>query len=181
MFRRMPRKDPASDLSSDAMDSEQVALAFRRASYAVQHSLIAQARASDLGLLDFLVLCRAAEGDGGIVPGEVGRSLGLSTSTMTGLADRLEQAQLMRRVAHPTDRRLVLLQATAKGRRLTDKVLDPMLSELAGLAGQLPASERSAIGRFLDDTTTLITDHASALPPRRGSFRARSTAARQPE
>jgi integrase len=61
------------------------------ASRALQRLLIAQSRAGGLGLLEFLVLARAAEGEG-VTPGEARRSLGLRTSTMAGLCDRLEAA-----------------------------------------------------------------------------------------
>lgn len=46
----------------------------------------------------------------------LGGQLGLPPSTMTGVADRLESAGYARRRDH-TDRRVVLLELTAKGRR----------------------------------------------------------------
>jgi len=48
----------------------------------------------------------------------VAQGLGISPSTMTGLADRLERDGYVRRSPHPTDRRTTVLALTAKGRRL---------------------------------------------------------------
>ncbi len=94
-------------------------------------------------MLEFLVLSRVAEGDG-VTPGEVGRSLGLATSTMTGLSDRLEADQLVRRHPHPTDRRLLLLKATPKGRIIRKRALGPILAGLTAEASALESlSERS--------------------------------------
>ena len=176
----MPTGDDSDGASSQAANSEQAVLALRRASDALQQFLIAQARTSDLGLLEFLVLCRATENHG-VGAGEVGRALGLGTSTMTGLADRLERSGLIRRAPHPGDRRLVLLQATAKGRRLTDRLLGPMLTALTELLDeQLGFSERALIARFLNDAASLISAHAAVLEPQRGSFRARNPARKEP-
>jgi DNA-binding MarR family transcriptional regulator len=47
----------------------------------------------------------------------VGQRLGVSPSTMTGLADRLERGGYARRRRHPTDRRATVLTLTPKGRR----------------------------------------------------------------
>lgn len=67
----------------------------------------------------------------------VGQHLGVSPSTMTGLADRLEKEGYVRRRPHPKDRRATVLQLTAKGtrlfgrekdfyRRLIDETLSPL-------------------------------------------------------
>lgn len=54
----------------------------------------------------------------------VGQRLGLSPSTMTGVADRLERDRYVRRRPHPTDRRATVLALTAKGRRLFEREKD---------------------------------------------------------
>lgn len=43
--------------------------------------------------------------------------LGVSPSTMTSLADRLERGGYVQRQAHPTNRRVIVLKLTAKGKR----------------------------------------------------------------
>jgi DNA-binding MarR family transcriptional regulator len=49
---------------------------------------------------------------------ELGREIGVSLSAMTQVADRLERAGLVERSVRENDRRIRLLQLTAKGRRL---------------------------------------------------------------
>ena len=60
--------------------------------------------------------------DDGLSPGEVARRLGLATPTVTRAATRMEASGLLRREPHPTDRRLVRLVLTAKGRALEDAI-----------------------------------------------------------
>jgi len=48
----------------------------------------------------------------------VAQGLGISPSTMTGLADRLEREGYLRRRPHATDRRATVLELTTKGKRL---------------------------------------------------------------
>ena len=153
---------PAPEPGPVALEPEALVVTLQGASRALQRLLIAQARASGLGLLEFLVLCRAAEADG-VIPGDVGRSLGLSTSTMTGLSDRLERNQVVRRHPHPTDGRLLLLKATAKGRRILQRTLGPILAELTAEATALGAGERVAVRRFLDRVIVVVNQHADTL------------------
>jgi DNA-binding MarR family transcriptional regulator len=115
-----------------------------------------------LGLLEFLVLARAAEGEG-VTPGEARRSLGLGTSTMAGLCDRLEAAALLQRHPHPNDGRLVLLKATARGQALRNRVLEPILAQLSAEAGQLKKGERAIIAQFLQQVVEHINEHADSL------------------
>lgn len=79
----------------DESGPNRLALTFHSAIRALERLLIAQTRASEQGMLEFLVLARVAESDG-ITPGDVGRSLGLSTGTMTGVVDRLAGNGLVR-------------------------------------------------------------------------------------
>jgi DNA-binding MarR family transcriptional regulator len=132
------------------------------ASRALERLLIAQTRASGLGMLELLILSRVAEG-AGVVPGEVGRSLGLSTSTMTGLVDRLAGDGLLRRHPHPTDGRLVLLRATSKGKAVRKRTVGPVLESVAREAATLDVSEESATVRFLARVVQLLNEHAEQL------------------
>jgi len=68
----------------------------------------------------------------------VSQRLGVSPSTMTGLADRLERQGYVRRRAHATDRRSTVLELTVKGKRLFARekdfyrrLIDELISPLA--------------------------------------------------
>lgn len=161
------------------VDSAEVVLTLHRLSRALQRLLIAQARANGLGMLEFLVLARAAEGDG-ITPGDAGRSLGLNTSTMSGLSDRLEADNLVQRYPHPTDRRLILLRATSKGRRLRERTLGPIFAALTREASALDAAAREEANRFLERVTAVVSEHADGLDRSRAPMSARAATPRRP-
>jgi len=90
-------------------------------------------------------------------PGEIAKRLGLATPTVTRAATRMEAAGLLRREPHPTDRRLVRLVLTERG-RLLEKVIaaeTDVLTERA-LATFGPA-ERVAIIRALREIRRNLT------------------------
>jgi DNA-binding MarR family transcriptional regulator len=66
---------------------------------------------------------------------ELGERLLLDSATMTGLLDRLEQAALIERKAHATDRRVNRVVLTARGRDLQtplDREMDHMNQDFLG-------------------------------------------------
>jgi DNA-binding MarR family transcriptional regulator len=85
----------------------------------------------------------------------VRQRLNVTPSTMTSVADRLERGGFIRRRPHPSDRRGMMLELTAKGRRafegeirfyqrLIDESLDPLGTEakkqVLGALAALPAA-----------------------------------------
>jgi len=148
--------------------ADQLVVGLRALSRALQKFLTAQAQANGLALTELTTLIRAAE-DGGVIPVEAARELGLRRGSMSSLADRLEQRRLIRRVSHPTDRRLLLLQATVQGHRLLEGALAPLLDELGELAGALGQDQLGALNGFVGELTTLLDQHANAPRARRPS------------
>jgi DNA-binding MarR family transcriptional regulator len=66
---------------------------------------------------------------------ELGERLSLDSATMTGLLDRLEQAGLIERKAHATDRRVNRVVLTVRGRDLQvplDHEMDQMNEDFLG-------------------------------------------------
>ena len=87
----------------------------------------------------------------GLSPGEVARRLGLATPTVTRAATRMEATGLLRREPHPTDRRLVRLRLTDRGREL-EKVIDEQTNQLTERAlATLGAAERESLVRALHE------------------------------
>lgn len=68
-----------------------------------------------------LVLSMLADSAGPMSPGAIRDRLLVRGSTVTGLIDNLAGADLVRRSRHPGDRRRLLVELTAKGRRLADR------------------------------------------------------------
>ncbi len=80
---------------------------------------------------------------------ELGERLLLDSATMTGLLDRLEQAGLIERKAHATDRRVNRVALTARGRDLQaplDREMDQMNEDFLGA---FPAEERKLLRNLL--------------------------------
>jgi DNA-binding MarR family transcriptional regulator len=87
--------------------------------------------------------------------------LGLTARNLTTLADGLESDGLVRRRAHPTDRRATLLELTAPGMAAAECSLAPRLIEISHLFDELSPTARAQLQRSLD---TLV-DAMEAGPP----------------
>ena len=81
----------------------------------------------------------------GLTPGEVAKRLGIATPTVTRTTARMAAAGLLRREPHPSDRRLVRLTLTEKGRALEETIgLEMQQLNERALAG-MSAAERAAL------------------------------------
>jgi MarR family transcriptional regulator, organic hydroperoxide resistance regulator len=137
------RSAAPGDQGSAAPDAD-----FQTAFWAAKHalSMVTAAAFSRHGVHEgqqFILRCLWAQD--GLTPGEVARRLGLATPTVTRAATRMEAAGLLFREPHPSDRRLVRLRLTERGRSLEDAIAaeTDTLTERA-LASFGPA-ERQAI------------------------------------
>jgi predicted transcriptional regulator len=90
---------------------------------------------------------------------------GFTTGAITGIVDRLERAGYVRREAHPSDRRSVIVQPLHV-KELNERVL-PIFQSLgramAEVRGRYSATELSAIGRFFADTTETLRNETAKL------------------
>ena len=128
---------------------EDLVLRLRGVARGVQDFLAARAREHGLSPAEFTALIRTADA-GGITGGQLAQALGMRSSSVTGLADRLEAKGLIARRAHPHDRRAVVLHATRRGRAVVNRAIGPLLKQLVALAHELEADERALIAAFLD-------------------------------
>ncbi|MFF0494099.1 MarR family winged helix-turn-helix transcriptional regulator [Nocardia sp. NPDC004068] len=131
---------------------------FQNAFWAAKHAMMNAAATAyaQHGVYEgqqFILRCLWAED--GLTPGEVAKRLNLSTPTVTRATTRMETAGLLRREPHATDRRLVRLRLTERGRELEHAIeaeserlvaralatLDP--GERAFLVASLRAIERN--------------------------------------
>jgi DNA-binding MarR family transcriptional regulator len=93
----------------------------------------------------------------GMSPGEVARSLGLATPTVTRTTTRMEAAGLLRREPHPGDRRMVRLWLTDRGRAL-EKDIDAEISQITRRAlVTFTEAEQDALVRALDQVRRNLT------------------------
>jgi DNA-binding MarR family transcriptional regulator len=77
--------------------------------------------------------------------GDLADRLGVAMSTVTQIADRLEQRGWLRRVHDPEDRRVVRLALTEEGRELVEERRRQRRERLEEALLQMPADSRQAL------------------------------------
>ena len=119
-------KDSAAGMAAvvSIMRAEQIFL--RRATDILRPLGLTFARYQVLGMLRWA---------GPLTLGAVGHRLWITPGTVTSAIDRLESAELCRRVSHPTDARATLVEITTKGRRLFDTSVEKLNADLFGTVG----------------------------------------------
>jgi MarR family transcriptional regulator, negative regulator of the multidrug operon emrRAB len=94
----------------------------------------------------------------GTTVGTLSQLLELSPSSTVRVVDRLTAKGLMRRAAHDNDARHVVLELSAKGRRLAAAVLQARALSLASCVEALPASDQAALSGLLERLLGALTD-----------------------
>lgn len=97
-----------------------------------------------------------AAGDG-LAPNVLAEQSGVTRATVTGLLDGLEREALIERTADSTDRRALRIHLTRKGKQMAKKVVDQHGRWIAGLFGNLSATERRQLTTLLDKVALNLT------------------------
>jgi DNA-binding MarR family transcriptional regulator len=140
--------------------AERIADSTRRLDVAL--STLNAAFAHDLGIsVPELLALENLDADGGLGPSELARRLQLSTGTVTALVDRLEMGGHVDRLAHPSDRRRVVVTRTAQASEELAGEIEPLEREIRDLVDSLSEADRRVVGRFLD-TFISIVERAAA-------------------
>lgn len=117
------------------------ALVFMRVLWAVTHGLESASKRmhAELGVTgpQRLVL-RIIGHHGRISAGALAEIMHIHPSSLTGMLQRLEQAELIRRESDPFDRRRALLELTRKGLRLNDRRAGTIEATIEEALGRLP-------------------------------------------
>jgi len=100
---------------------------------------------------------------GPLTAGELARACGLTTGAMTTLLDRLERLGYLRRVPHPTDRRRVMVELTAKSRRYIEQVYMPVGREGRDLLNCLSDSQLELIAKVMQTGRELLERHTERV------------------
>jgi DNA-binding MarR family transcriptional regulator len=99
---------------------------------------------------------------GRLSPKQLAQSLDLTTGTVTALLDRLERADLVTRIPHPHDRRMLLVELTPEGHVRLGAVLADWDGHVVAAADGMPPADLAATVRFLRRLGELIADAQSA-------------------
>ncbi len=94
----------------------------------------------DLGLSHFYILTTLYR-EKVLSSGNLAKSLDVKNSTITSLVDRLVKLLLVKRRRCERDRRVVLVELTDKGKKLTEKLLTLRKKRLKEIVKELPGEE----------------------------------------
>jgi DNA-binding MarR family transcriptional regulator len=148
---RQPRKPRTTVKPSSSATGQQLLNAFAGLGKGMKHWLLASMPTDNrltvprATLLFGLNLKREPVG-----MSEIGETLGMSPRNMTVLVDGLAKEGLVRRIDHPHDRRIKLVELTAAGKQVAEKELGPARSTAATLFNDLSAKERTELLQLLD-------------------------------
>lgn len=103
----------------------------------------------DLTPPQFFVLKTLIEHNGTCPIGQIAREHHLTNATMTGLVNRLESMELVRRERSAEDARSVNVILTAAGQARFDAIKDDIIEQLQAILGLISQDERQALMHFL--------------------------------
>ena len=102
---------------------------------------------ADLSLPQFALLSQLVNQESMSMT-EAGVKLHVTKPAVTNLADRLEKNKFLKRISHPNDRRVSLLQTQPRGERFVRKTQSEALGFLLKALDSFSAAERKTITRF---------------------------------
>jgi len=100
--------------------------------------------------------------EGRVTAGMLARELHLTTGGITGLIDRLEKAGFARRSADPTDRRKVIVTASAKERRVGE-LYGPLAADLRRAVEGYSEKELATLTEFIRRLRGVVSNTAEAI------------------
>jgi DNA-binding MarR family transcriptional regulator len=89
--------------------------------------------------------CKGAQ-----IMSDLGDELGVTARQVTNLVDALEAEGLVRRTAHPTDRRATIIEITPEGEEQAGKLCQPFHAKLAELYRTFPEADQRELLRLLE-------------------------------
>ena len=87
-------------------------------------------------------------------------ALGVTARNVTTLVDALEDEQLVKRLAHPTDRRATLIELTPKGLEWTTEAMAPFKEKLVEPFRDLSRADQRELLRLLEAVLAALQQRA---------------------
>lgn len=100
--------------------------------------------------------------DGALTMGQLSERLKVTPRNITVLVDGLEGEGLVRRAAHPTDRRATLVEITDPGREAHRRVYATHADRAAALFDVLTGDEQSTLLALLEKLRSALVDASAA-------------------
>src|SRR3954463_12425703 len=101
------------------------------------------------GEFDVLATLRRSGAPFALTPTDLYEATMVTSGAMTARLDRLEKAGLIQRAPHPSDRRGIVVQLTAKGLALVDEALAAHVANEHAILAGLTAAERETLADLL--------------------------------
>lgn len=145
------RVDPALGRAHPGADplATEVVINLVRTDSLVSAELARLLRRHGLSTATFNVLMILDGAGAPLCPFEIGDRLLVTRGTVTGLLDSLEQRGLIRRAAHPDDRRMLQIALTPKGKGLLKRLLPEHFPKEAAMMSVLSDREKQTLVRLL--------------------------------
>ncbi|MBA3631134.1 MAG: MarR family transcriptional regulator [Actinobacteria bacterium] len=104
-----------------------------------------------------------------LCPYEIGERQLVTRGTVTGLLDTLQKQGLVRRIPHPKDRRMLLIEITEQALSLLEQVCDDLFPAQAEMMSVLSARDKESLVRLLGKLQTHLggesRDPVGSAPP----------------
>ncbi len=121
---------------------------------------------NDISAMRYLL--RAQEGGRSVGPKEIAEYLGIQSSSVTVLLDRLERSGHVRRESSPFDRRALIVVPNVPTDELQRAILGDVREELVAVAETLDEAEAEVVVRFLHELRDAVDriDTPASAPAR---------------
>ena len=129
---------------------------YRTAETAVRRSTRDSMGMGETDILALRYLLRVQASGKSVVPKDISQFLGITSASTTSLIDRLVASGHVRREAHPTDRRSVVVVPTVESDREVRLTLGNMHREMMAVAEGLSADEARVVVEFLSRMTEAL-------------------------
>ncbi|WP_257447274.1 MarR family winged helix-turn-helix transcriptional regulator [Archangium lipolyticum] len=103
--------------------------------------------------------------DGPLSMGELARRVGVTEKTITGIVDRLEREGYAQRARDSSDRRVVHVSLTPRGKETADRVHTQALESLRAFLSLLDGKERTALLRVFEKLVRRLAAPVQPLDP----------------
>jgi DNA-binding MarR family transcriptional regulator len=102
--------------------------------------------------------------DGPLSMGELARRVGVTEKTITGIVDRLEREGYAQRERDPSDRRVVHVRLTPRGRETSDRVHAQTQESLGNFLSLLEPEDRTALLRIFEKLVGRLSESPAPGP-----------------
>lgn len=143
--------------------------------YGARFILVHQAVADRLGLNVIDLRClRLAREVADPTAGHLAKITGLTTGTVTGLLDRLEEARFIRRERDPEDRRKVIVKVLPSGAQKVERIMAPLSEDMNKALEDFTEEELRAVVKFSEVTAAAVSRHVERIQEEMPAKRQRS-------